>query len=34
VRLLSDERCQQLMERFIREKPEVWDEDIAGRERV
>ena len=34
VRLLSDERCRQLMERFIREKPELWDEDIAGRERV
>ena len=34
VRLLGDERCRQLMERFIREKPELWDEDIAGRERV
>lgn len=34
VRLLSDERCRQLMERFIHEKPELWDEDIAGRERV
>jgi cytosine/creatinine deaminase len=34
VRLLSDERCRELMERFIREKPELWDEDIAGRERV
>jgi creatinine deaminase len=34
VRLLNDERCRGLMERFIREKPEVWDEDIAGRERV
>jgi cytosine/creatinine deaminase len=34
VRLLSDERCKSLMERFIREKPELWDEDIAGRERV
>ncbi|HEX9942020.1 MAG TPA: nucleoside deaminase, partial [Thermoanaerobaculia bacterium] len=34
VRLLNDERCIQLMERFIREKPELWDEDIAGREQV
>ena len=34
VRLLEDERCLQLMERFIREKPELWDEDIAGREAV
>ena len=34
VRLLSDERCKSLMERFIRERPELWDEDIAGRERV
>jgi creatinine deaminase len=34
VRLLGDERCLRLMERFIREKPELWDEDIAGREEV
>jgi cytosine deaminase len=34
VRLLNDERCIQLMAQFIREKPEVWDEDIAGREEV
>ena len=34
VRLLNDERCVRLMQRFIQEKPEVWDEDIAGRERV
>jgi cytosine deaminase len=34
VRLLDDERCIELMRRFIREKPELWDEDIAGRERV
>ena len=34
VRLLDDERCRSLMERFIREKPELWDEDIAGRERI
>ena len=34
VRLLDDERCKDLMQRFIREKPELWDEDIAGREEV
>jgi creatinine deaminase len=34
VRLLDDGRCKELMQRFIREKPELWDEDIAGRERV
>lgn len=34
VRLLGDERCIELMSRFIREKPDVWDEDIAGREEV
>jgi cytosine/creatinine deaminase len=34
VRLLGDERCRELMARFIRERPELWDEDIAGRERV
>ncbi len=34
VRLLEDARCQELMARFIRERPELWDEDIAGRERV
>ena len=31
VRLLHDASCEQLMARFIREKPELWDEDIAGR---
>lgn len=34
VRLLGDKRCMEFMERFIRENPELWDEDIAGRERV
>lgn len=34
VVLLNDEGCIALMERFIREKPEVWDEDIAGRNEV
>jgi cytosine deaminase len=31
VRLLNDPRCEELMARFIEEKPELWDEDIAGR---
>ncbi len=34
VALLQDEKCQDLMARFIRENPELWDEDIAGRARV
>ena len=31
VRVLDDEGCKRLMARFIRERPELWDEDIAGR---
>lgn len=31
VTLLQDARCIELMSRFIREKPNLWDEDIAGR---
>lgn len=31
VRLADDGECIALMERFIRERPELWDEDIAGR---
>jgi len=34
VTLVQDERCIELMERFIRERPDLWDEDIAGRDRV
>src|SRR5262245_35737749 len=34
VRLLDDDACKSLMARFIREHPELWDEDIAGRSRV
>jgi cytosine/creatinine deaminase len=34
VVLLDDPDCIQLMERFIRERPELWDEDIAGRDAV
>src|SRR5919106_2152760 len=31
VRLLDDRECIDLMSRFIRERPDLWDEDIAGR---
>ncbi|TJY65330.1 nucleoside deaminase [Sinimarinibacterium sp. CAU 1509] len=34
VVLLEDAQCQQLMSRFIAEQPALWNEDIAGRERV
>ena len=34
VRLLDDPECRELMQRFIRERPELWDEDIAGRDAV
>ena len=34
VRLLDDANCIELMSRFIRESPELWDEDIAGRRAV
>ncbi|MGZ4789106.1 MAG: nucleoside deaminase [Terriglobales bacterium] len=34
VVLLDDPDCIQLMSRFIRERPELWDEDIAGRSNV
>ncbi len=34
VLLLDDPDCIALMQRFIAERPELWDEDIAGRERV
>lgn len=30
VTLLNDADCIELMSRFIRERPELWDEDIAG----
>ena len=29
VHLVNDEKCIELMERFIEEKPELWYEDIA-----
>jgi cytosine/creatinine deaminase len=31
VVVLDDPECIELMARFIREQPELWDEDIAGR---
>ncbi|HEX9366795.1 MAG TPA: nucleoside deaminase [Vicinamibacterales bacterium] len=34
VVLLNDPECISLMQRFIRERPELWDEDIAGRRHV
>ena len=32
VILADDPACESLMRRFIDEKPELWDEDIAGRD--
>lgn len=34
VCLLNDADCISLMERFIKEHPDLWDEDIAGRSDV
>jgi cytosine/creatinine deaminase len=34
VILLSDPLCESLMTTFILENPDLWDEDIAGREYV
>ena len=31
VSLVDDADCIELMTRFIREHPDLWDEDIAGR---
>ena len=31
VDLLEDKKCTELMDNFIKEKPGLWDEDIAGR---
>jgi len=31
VLLLNDRDCISLMSRFIKERPDLWDEDIAGR---
>jgi len=34
VILLDDSDCVSLMQRFIHERPDLWDEDIAGRTHV
>ena len=34
VLLLNHAGCRDLMEKFINESPEIWNEDIAGREHV
>ncbi len=34
VIVLDDPECISLMQRFIRERPDLWDEDIAGRTNV
>lgn len=34
VILLQDPDCVELMRRFITERPDLWDEDIAGRDTV
>ncbi|KAK6843362.1 cytidine and deoxycytidylate deaminase zinc-binding region [Apiospora arundinis] len=34
VVVVDDEACRTLMEKFIEEKPEVWNEDIGVEERV
>jgi cytosine/creatinine deaminase len=34
ARVLQDRECIELMARFIRERPELWDEDIAGKTHV
>ena len=34
VTLLNDASCTALMSRFINERPDLWDEDIAGRDSV
>ena len=34
VEIADDPSCIELMSRFIRAKPELWDEDIAGRNEV
>jgi len=32
VVIADDPSCRRLMKTFINEKPELWDEDIAGRD--
>lgn len=32
VDILDDDQCKELMSRFIKERPDIWFEDIAGNE--
>jgi creatinine deaminase len=34
VSILNDDSCRYLMRKFIQERPDLWDEDIAGRTEV
>jgi len=34
VVVYEDSQCRELMEKFIREKPQIWNEDIGEEERV
>ena len=34
VVLIDDEECKTLMAKFIAERPDIWNEDIAGNENV
>jgi len=34
IHVLNDTDCRELMKRFIKEKPDLWNEDIAGRTNV
>jgi cytosine/creatinine deaminase len=34
VTLLNDSDCESLMRKFVLENPDLWNEDIAGRENV
>lgn len=29
IRIMEDARCMEMMEKFIKERPELWDEDIG-----
>lgn len=34
VNVVNDKSCRELMAKFIKERPELWDEDIAGGDNV
>ena len=34
VVLIDDDQCKRLMAKFIKERPDIWYEDIAGNENV